>query len=79
MAHDELNSQFDEIVKEAFPENLVTNYLTVVEVISDDGEPTLSILMSDHMTPWLAGGMLQSAMDILFGSVHADFPDIDES
>lgn len=74
-----LNRQFDEIVKATFPENIVTNYVTIAEVLTEDGERTLSILMSDHMTPWLAGGMIQSAMDILFGSVQTDFSENDES
>ena len=60
----EENNTFLDIVKKAMPDKLIANFIVVSEMV--DGTNTeLSIFVSESMTPWLAGGMLQAAMDLV--------------
>ena len=56
------NDAFESIIKEALPNKMITNFVLIAEVIDSKTEE-LSIFMSDSMTPWLALGMLKSAMN----------------
>ena len=64
MEPEETNNIFIDIVKKAMPDKIVANFLVVAEMV--DGTNTeLSIFVSESMTPWLANGMLQAAMDMV--------------
>lgn len=57
---------FQDLVESVLPDRLITNFLVIAEVM-DDTNQELSIVMSDGMTPWLAVGMLKSAVDMING------------
>jgi hypothetical protein len=60
---DNQNNAFLDIVKKAMPDKIIANFIIVAEMV--DGTNTeLSIFVSESMTPWLATGMLQAAMDL---------------
>lgn len=76
MEQDE-NNTFLDIVKKAMPEKLIANFIVVAEMV--DGTNTeLSIFVSESMTPWLAGGMLQAAMDLVADGQHSIVEDDDD-
>jgi hypothetical protein len=58
---------FSEIIRGAMPGRIVSNFVLVCEVLTEDGSE-LSIATSDSMTPWLGNGMLQSAMSMMQGT-----------
>jgi hypothetical protein len=53
-----------EIIQGAVGENLVTHYIVILEVMSEEGVD-LRVAASDNMTEWLATGMLKVAQDML--------------
>lgn len=57
---------FQDLVESVLPDRLITNFLVIAEVM-DDTNQELSIVMGDGMTPWLAVGMLKSAVDMING------------
>jgi hypothetical protein len=58
------NEIFREIIQKSLPNKVVTNFIAVAE--STDGESSqLSLFVSDSMSPWLAAGMLNFAIDIV--------------
>lgn len=64
MEPEETNNTFLDIVKKAMPDKIIANFVVVAEMV--DGTNTeLSIFVSESMTPWLASGMLQAAMDLV--------------
>lgn len=67
MDDDQINEDlFQDLIHSVLPERLITNFIVIAEVMDDSGEE-LSVVMSDNMTPWLAVGMLKSAVDIVNG------------
>lgn len=77
MEPEETNNTFLDIVKKAMPEKLIANFVVVAEMI--DGTNTeLSIFVSESMTPWLASGMLQAAMDLVADGQQSIIEDEDE-
>ena len=70
----ESDDVFSEIIREAMPERVITNYVLVCEVLSGNGSE-LSIITSESLTPWLGTGMLQSALDMMHGSDDIMFLD----
>jgi hypothetical protein len=59
------------------PEKLIANFIIVAEMV--DGTNTeLSIFVSESMTPWLASGMLQSAIDLVADGQQSIIEDDDE-
>ena len=61
------NEIFNELIRNAMPNRIISNFVLVCEVLSEDGSE-LSIATSDSMTPWLGSGMLQSAMNMMQGT-----------
>lgn len=77
MEPEETNNTFLDIVKKAMPEKLIANFVVVAEMV--DGTNTeLSIFVSESMTPWLASGMLQAAMDLVADGQQSIIEDEDE-
>lgn len=70
------DSVFQQIVKDALPGRMITNFVLIAEIIDNDSEQ-LSLFMSDGMTPWLARGMMLSAETMV--SDAESFGDDDES
>ena len=60
---------FQAMINDSMPDALVSNYIIVAEVVSEDGTD-LQMLLSDGITPWLASGMLEFASDMLFTGQH---------
>lgn len=77
MEPDETNNTFLDIVKKAMPDKLIANFVVVAEMV--DGTNTeLSIFVSESMTPWLASGMLQAAMDLVADGQQSIIEDDDD-
>jgi hypothetical protein len=55
---------FSELIRNAMPNRIISNFVLVCEVLTEDGSE-LSIATSDSMTPWLGSGMLQSAVNMM--------------
>lgn len=60
----DMNEIFRELVQKSLPQKLITNFVIVAEVADDDGSQ-LSLFVSDTMSPWLAHGMLEYAIDMI--------------
>lgn len=52
------------MVKDAFPERMITNWIIVAESITGDAKD-IHVTANDGMTSWLAAGMLNCAEDIV--------------
>lgn len=55
---------FQQIIQDALPGRMVSNFVLIAEVVDGDSEQ-LSLFLSDRMTPWLARGMMKSAEDMI--------------
>lgn len=64
------------LLRSSMPDKVVTNFIVVAEVVEADSQG-LSLALSDTMTPWLAYGMLNSAMGMV-SSGEYQFPMNDE-
>jgi hypothetical protein len=64
------------LLRSSMPDKVVTNFIVVAEVMDEDSQG-LSLALSDTMTPWLAYGMLNSAMGMV-SSGEYQFPMNDE-
>jgi|LakMenEpi03Aug12_release.lakeMendotaPanAssembly.Ray.scaffolds.fasta_scaffold49203_4 hypothetical protein len=63
--HDEhMQEVFEQMVREILPSTVITNFVMIAEVVSDDGTD-LSLTVSSNITPWLAMGMLKSAEEMI--------------
>lgn len=69
---DSENEAFENIIKSALPDKMITNFVLVAEVVDSSGEE-LSIFMSDQMTPWLALGMLKYASHTVKMQTRSEF------
>jgi len=65
---------FQQIVKDALPGRMISNFVLIAEIIDNDSEQ-LSLFMSDRMTPWLARGMMKSAEDMISDAEYFDDDD----
>lgn len=72
----EQNDFFQQMINEALPEVMVTNYVVIAEVVTEKGTD-LQMILSDGITPWLASGMLEFGSDMLYGS-QTEFHSISE-
>lgn len=61
---DQEDFDFSEMIRSAMPEQIISNFIAVCEVLTENGIE-LRVATSDSITPWLAMGMLQSTMDTL--------------
>ena len=68
---------FQQIVKDAFPDQVISNFVLIAEVVDGRSEQ-LSLFMSDGMTPWLARGMMQSATDMISDAEYSFRDDEDD-
>jgi hypothetical protein len=62
--NDNMNEIFRELVHKSMPEKLIVNFVIVAEVADEKGSQ-LSLFVSDSMSPWLAHGMLEYAIDMV--------------
>ena len=58
------NEGFDEVVSDILGNDLVTHYLVILEVMTEDGLD-LRVASSDNLTTWNAVGMLRIAADMI--------------
>lgn len=52
------------LIAEAFPEQMITNWIIIAEVVDEDSRD-LHLGSSPGMTTWLGAGMLECAKQIL--------------
>jgi hypothetical protein len=75
----EVDPEMDElrkVLRNTMSEKLITNFVIIAEVTDEDGQ-SLSLSVSDSITPWLAYGMINSALAML-GSGEYQFPSTEE-
>lgn len=72
-----MDGEIEELLREALPQGLVTNFVLIAEVVSDS-QQELVLSISDSMTPWLAHGMLETAMDMMRSGEY-QFPITEEN
>jgi hypothetical protein len=73
----QMNDPLEQLLREALPDQLVTNFIIIAEVASGS-QQELSLSVSDSMTPWLAHGMLELAMDMMRSGEYG-FPITEEN
>lgn len=61
---EDMNEIFRELVQKSLPDKLIVNFVIVAEVADEVGSQ-LSLFVSDTMSPWLAHGMLEYAIDMI--------------
>lgn len=66
--NDDDREMFSQLIREAMPDRVITNFVLVCEILTEDGAE-LTVAHSDSITPWLSLGMLLSAQDLLQGSI----------
>lgn len=67
MSDDDAQIEFLNLIKDTFPDKMITNWIIVAESITDYGQD-LHVASSNNMTTWLATGMLNCAEDIILNS-----------
>jgi hypothetical protein len=50
------------IINENFPNSIVSNYIIIAEIVSEDGI-NLQVISSESLTPWTALGMFEMAQE----------------
>ena len=71
------------LISEAFPEQMITNWIIIAEVLDNDSRD-LHLGTSDGMTTWLGTGMLDCAREIMMtreldaSFFYEDNEDLDE-
>ena len=71
------------LIPEAFPEQMITNWIIIAEVLDNDSRD-LHLGTSDGMTTWLGTGMLDCAREIMMtreldaSFFYSDNDDLDE-
>jgi hypothetical protein len=75
-ADDSVLEEIANLLRSSMPDKVVTNFIVVAEILEEDSQG-LSLAISDTMTPWLAYGMLNSAMGMI-SSGEFQFPAIEE-
>lgn len=68
--------ELQRVLRKTMSEKIITNFVIIAEVADEDGQ-SLSLSVSDSITPWLAFGMLNSALTML-GSGEYQFPATEE-
>jgi hypothetical protein len=72
-----MDQEIEELLRNMLPHGLVTNFVLIAEVVSDS-QQELVLSISDSMTPWLANGMLETAMDMMRSGEY-QFPITEEN
>lgn len=72
--------EFSELIRAAMPDQVISNFIGICEVLTENGIE-LQVVTSEAVTPWLAIGMLQSAMNTLQDAegIHLFGDDDDDS
>ena len=73
---DEEMVELRRVLRKTMSNRIITNFVIIAEVADEDGQ-ALSLSVSDGITPWLAFGMLNSAVAML-GSGEYQFPTTEE-
>ncbi len=72
-----MDKDIEQLLRESLPQGLVTNFVLIAEVVSDS-QQELILSVSDSMTPWLANGMLTTAMEMMRAGEY-QFPITEEN
>ena len=72
-----VDKEIEELLRGALPQNLVTNFVLIAEIVCDSDQE-LVLTISDSMTPWLANGMLETAMEMMRAGEY-QFPITEEN
>lgn len=73
-SEDPFFATFLSMMKDAMPDRVIANFVFVAEVVSgQDNE--LSVVTSNGMTPWLAGGMLSAASEMIADGIDSSLDD----
>ena len=72
-----VDKEIEELLRGALPQSLVTNFVLIAEIVSDSDQE-LVLTISDSMTPWLANGMLETAMEMMRAGEY-QFPITEEN
>lgn len=72
-----MDKEIEELLRGMLPQGLVTNFVLIAEVVSNS-QQELVLSISDSMTPWLANGMLETAMDMMRSGEY-QFPITEEN
>ena len=72
-----VDKEIEELLRGALPQSLVTNFVLIAEIVSDSDQE-LVLTISDSMTPWLANGMLETAMEMMRAGEY-QFPMTEEN
>lgn len=59
-----MDKDIEELLRGALPEGLVTNFVLIAEIVSGS-QQEMVLSVSDSMTPWLATGMLNTAVEMV--------------
>ena len=65
------------LIAEAFPEQMITNWIIIAEVVDEDSRD-LHLGSSPGMTTWLGAGMLECAKQILMTRELDAIDDLDD-
>jgi hypothetical protein len=72
-----IDKDIEELLRGALPQSLVTNFVLIAEIVSGSDQE-LVLTISDSMTPWLANGMLETAMEMMRAGEY-QFPITEEN
>ena len=72
-----VDKEIEGLLRGALPQSLVTNFVLIAEIVSDSDQE-LVLTISDSMTPWLANGMLETAMEMMRAGEY-QFPITEEN
>ena len=72
-----MDKEIEELLRGSLPQSLVTNFVLIAEIVSDSNQE-LVLTISDSMTPWLANGMLETAMEMMRAGEY-QFPITEEN
>lgn len=72
-----MDKEIEELLRGMLPQGLVTNFVLIAEVVSNS-QQELVLSISDSMTPWLANGMLETAMEMMRAGEY-QFPITEEN
>lgn len=64
MAEHGEEKDFQNLISDAFPDHMITNWIIIAEVVDNDSRD-LHVGTSEGMTTWLASGMLKCASEII--------------
>lgn len=69
--------QLEALIRSATNGRVISNFVFVVEMVGSEGAD-IEIFVSETMTPWLAGGMLGYAGDLILDKFFSERFDGDD-